>query len=187
MYSEDKQDNSTHKYVSFAPDSDQEGELIWSIENTVNDQPIPIISQVDNSCVPHDTAITARQPSIEDSIEVFWPTGDKYYLGTVTEIIDNGKQVVNYKDGDVEILNISDENRRSCSTLSAKVTSELTLKSNVPDELREMKESIGNTPFLSHRLQGFSLYLLCNSYETEEVDFKNYIMLQLLRFPLTQM
>lgn len=47
-------------------------------------------------------------PQVGDSISVFWPMDDQFYPGTVHDV-ENDQHTIHYDDGDVEVLNLSEE------------------------------------------------------------------------------
>ena len=54
-------------------------------------------------------ALNTSMPSSGDKIKVFWPLDSKYYHGTVSHIDESGQYKITYDDGDIELLNLAEE------------------------------------------------------------------------------
>lgn len=49
------------------------------------------------------------QPAVGDDIEIFWPNDNAFYISMVAKVMDNAAYVIAYNDGDIERLEISNE------------------------------------------------------------------------------
>lgn len=71
------------------------------------------------------------------------------------ETNSNGHFVVNYDDGDVEILDLSTETWRPCSVIPSNLASFPSLQSNLSLILQVMLNALGQKRFSFHHAQGF--------------------------------
>lgn len=84
-------------------------------------------------------------PKIGDLVAVYWPLDDALYSGAVQAVSTNGRHKVLYDDGDVETLNLCDENWGFCTD---QCTKPFSLHSDMPALLANMFEYFGNKLFL---------------------------------------
>ena len=108
----------------------------------------------------------------------------------MTKITDDNQHVIVYDDGDIETLNMNNQEWRFSDTNNDNVTNSSnnnddnsndndatlhpstvchlpTLKSNEQDYLRSLFEHFGNTPFIISETQGFPQSCIINAYKTE--------------------
>lgn len=116
-------------------------------------------------------------PDVGDSIEVFWPIDNQYYIGTVAEISDENVYTVHYDDSDIEHLpDMSKENWRfSSSAMLQAMSASTSVTSTEEETLNKMLDHFGNKPFLRYRAQGFPSFPLLNAYKAEEDEFKKTV------------
>ena len=97
-----------------------------------------------------ETEVEIDLPQIGDQISVYWPLDDQFYNGTVKKINDN-QFTINYNDGDVEELDLMQENWKH-QNINAN-TNELKVISNEPKILKQMADHFGNKQFMKHQAQ----------------------------------
>lgn len=170
----------------FAEHVRQSNDQLQSAIDEAIDFPMSNSDELDQGCLPNlnettfspdfdQSADIMSSPVLGDRLEVFWPLDDSYYPGTVTEITDDGCHVVDYDDGNSEKLNLSVENWRSSSILSASYSGFPSLQSDSFEVLQAMLETIGQKPIMLHHAQGFPQYVVLNAFQAEEKEFKKYV------------
>lgn len=118
-----------------------------------------------------------NEPLMGENVAIFWPLDNTYYPGTVTAIED-GISTILYEDGEIEVLNMSDETwkyQEDKDTVASASSSTLELQSNEQEILSQLSKFFGNKPFLRFQCQGFEQFPLINAYRKEEVQFLNIV------------
>ena len=108
------------------PDSESNTNLQPIQDQTVNsDQDVQNEQTTDESDENHDENITNNDtqlsdsqfdklhlPNIGDQVEVLWPAESTYLPGIVTEITNDDEHVMFYDDGDIETLDMKNQDWR---------------------------------------------------------------------------
>lgn len=110
-----------------------------------------------------------------DPIEDYWRRDDQYYPGTVFDISTAGRQVINYDNGDIETLNLTNEIWGAGTNLAANSILTRRILSDASKVTKNFYDSISNKPFLWHRAHAFPSYALLSAYESEEAVFKQHV------------
>lgn len=99
-------------------------------------------------------------PRSGDRIEVYWPTDNQFYPGTVNSASD-GKHTVNYDDCDIENLTMTNDTGQYASSAVVRPLyySTPNFTSTMTSLLSDMKDFFGNRPSLVLKLR-FSCNLL---------------------------
>lgn len=51
-------------------------------------------------------------PTVGAHVEIFWPVGNTFYPGNVAAIDENRRHLINYADGDENVVNNTEETMR---------------------------------------------------------------------------
>lgn len=114
------------------------------------------------------------EPSVSDSISVFWPFNDHLFPGTIHSEEEYGRLNLHYDDSDRVTLYVSNEVWKFNEPISANYSStktELKVTSTDKSVQSSMLEHFFNKQLLRHHAQGFGQYMLVNAYKTEEETF----------------
>jgi len=128
------------------------------------------------NCSDDDAEQMVDLPSLGDTIEVYWPLESRFYPGVVSDIED-GKYNIQYDDGDVEVLEMQNENWRyqaiSANHVDTHVPFEM--KSSEADVLKKYYDVFGYKDFMRHQAQGLPDFPLQNAYAIEQKKFTDTV------------
>lgn len=121
-------------------------------------------------------------PEFGSNVEVYWPLDDKLYPGTVASINeDDNKYIINYSDGDIETLYMSNEVWRYSTdnsvTANLAQVPEKSLVSSEQDVLGSFVNFFGQKVFVQYQTQGLPMFSLQNAYKKEEESFKKTVQM----------
>lgn len=117
-----------------------------------------------------------------------WPDDNQCYLGVIRYIDENGAHVVNYDDGDIETLQLKNEDWCLENTINSNLSVLPFIETEASTVLKTMLDSLGHQPFLFHHTQRYHQHLKMNSYQLEETNLKSmYDLYQLLIYRPTRM
>lgn len=151
---------------------DAEYELSPTVDNDPSDMDIG----------EHGIFLTDETPKVGDPVEFYWPMDEEFFPGTVSAYDSTSKMhTISNKDGDVEELNMDNEDWRfrdtSLISNDIKLSQCIELSSTEKESVQMFYNVFEHKEFSLNAAQGLPSFKIENAYKKEEDKFMRTVRL----------